>query len=360
MSKLDLYLNPSLDKLRLIQDPIADQAVRILIQFPENISLINNWKEIPSVYPRDFHPELVVFFDFYKSMSLNVPNKIIERGQEFFDKKGDLYLAMLGFYSLPYCYAFADGAQVLVRSKRILDSIGERLGETGTFIMEIFKPGAFLSSNKAFLVCAKVRLIHAFSRYFVEKYGVDWNSDFGKPINQEDMIGTNLAFSLIVLRGWRKLGYKVTSEDTDLVLNYWNWIGNLMGIQTEYWPSNSKEAFELEKSIRNRHLRTSQAGISLINALKNYYQKTIPDPLIASQTASLLVFFLGKEASKALNLKSNIKISGDLLGLIFRLSGFKNQGSQTGYNGILRQMKENQIQQFGKELQISLPTLNRS
>lgn len=360
MNKLDLYRNSSLDKLRLIQDPIADQAVRILVQSPENISLINNWSEIPIIYPDDFPLELLVFFDFYKTTSLNKPIKILEKGQEFFDKKGDLYLAMLGFYSLPYCYAFADGAQVLVRSKRILDSIGERLGETGTFIMEIFEPGAFLSSNKAFLVCAKVRLIHAFSRYFVEKYGINWNPDFGKPINQEDMIGTNLAFSLIVLRGWRKLGFKVTIEDTELVLNYWKWIGNLMGIQTEYWPNNSKEAFELEKSIRKRHLKSSQAGVSLINALKNYYQKTIPDPFLASQTESVLVFFLGKEASKALDLKSNLTISGDLLGLIFRLSGFKNQGKQTGYNGILKQMKENQIQQFEKELQISLPTLNRS
>lgn len=360
MNKLDLYSNPSLDKLRSIQDPLADQAVINLIKFPENISLINQWAEIPEFYPPNFDGELLLFFDFYKNTSLNVPFKIIQKGQEFFEKKGDLYLAMLGFYSLPYCYAFADGAQVLVRSKRILDSIGERLGETGLFIMEIFKPGAFLSSKDAFLVCAKVRLIHAFSRYFVEKYANDWNPSFGKPINQEDMIGTNLAFSLIVLRGWRKLGFKVTSEESDLVLNYWKWIGTLMGIETQYWPDTSKEAFELEKSIRTRHLKKSQAGISLINALKNYYQKNIPDTLLAAQTESLLFFFLGKEASQALDLKPDFKISGDLLGLIFRLSGLKNQGKSSGHKGFAKQLKENQIAQFGKELQINLPLLNRS
>jgi hypothetical protein len=360
VNKLDLYRNSSLDDLRSYQDLPADRAAQILIQYPENISLINSWTEIPDSLPIDFPTELIAFFEFYKAIAENIPLPIIQKGQEFFEKKGDLYLAMLGFYSLPYCYAFADGAQVLVRSKRILESIGERLGETGTFILEIFKPGAFISSREAYLVCAKVRLIHAFSRYFVVKYATDWNPDFGKPINQEDMIGTNLAFSLIVLRGWRKLGFKVTPEDTSLVLSYWKWIGALMGIQTDYWPDTSKEAFELEKSIRKRHLKSSQAGISLINALKKYYQNHLPDPILASQTEQILVFFLGKQASEALGLKSTFAIQGDLLGLVFSMAGFKNQGKSASYVSFAKQMKANQLDQFGKELKISLPTLNRS
>jgi hypothetical protein len=133
-----------------------------------------------------------------------------------------------------------------------------------------------------------------------------------------------------------------------------------MGIQTEYWPDTSKEAFELEKSIRNRHLKSSQAGISLIYALKKYYQNHLPDPILASQTEEILVFFLGKQASEALGLKSSFKIQGDLLGLIFSIAGFKNQGKSVGYVSFAKQMKANQLVQFGKELKISLPTLNRS
>ena len=82
---------------------------------------------------------------------------------------------MLGFYSLPYCYAFADGAQVLVRSKRITDEVGMRLSETALFLLDCFVPGTFIHENKSLLTIAKVRLIHAFSRYFVSKYAKDWN-----------------------------------------------------------------------------------------------------------------------------------------------------------------------------------------
>lgn len=359
MSKLHLYRNTYLDDLRQIQDDPADQAVRVLVEIPQFISLINSWKEIPTSFPEDFPSKLQSFFRFYEEASKKVPSEILKKGQELFNQMGDLYLAMLGFYSLPYCYAFTDGAQVLVRSKRILDSIGERLGETGSFVLEIFKPGAFVISKDAYLVCAKVRLIHAFSRFFVEKYAKDWNPDFGKPINQEDMIGTNLAFSLIVLRGWRKLGFKVSAAETTLIMQYWKWVGKLMGINTEFWPDNSKEAFELEKLIRIRHLRKSEAGLKLIGALKNYYQSSIPDPILSPQTESILAFFLGKEAAKALDLKSTITIQGDLLGLIFKLSGWRTSGSKS-YSGFARQMKRSQLEQFGKELKINLPEINRS
>lgn len=360
MSKLNLYQNSYLDDLRQIQDLPADQAVRVLVENPSFITLINSWTEIPVIIPDDFPVELKRFFEFYHLVNQQIPEETLKRGQALFNQKGDLYLAMLGFYSLPYCYAFADGAQVLVRSKRILESIGERLGETGSFVLEIFRPGAFIISQEGYLVCAKVRLIHAFSRFFVEKYAKDWNSDFGKPINQEDMIGTNLAFSLIVLRGWRKLGFKVSPEETSLIMQYWKWIGGLMGIDTGYWPDNSKEAFELEKLIRKRHLRRSEAGLKLIGALKGYYQSSIPDRLLSSQTESILSFFLGKEGSKALELKSSVSIQGGLLGLIFKLSGFRNSGSAKGYAGFASQMKNGQMEQFGKVLKISLPELIRS
>lgn len=360
MSKLNLYQNSYLDDLRQIQDIPADQAVKVLVEFPQFISVINSWKEIPNTIGEDFPKGLRSFFSFYQEENLKIPTEILNKGQELFNRKGDLYLAMLGFYSLPYCYSFADGAQVLVRSKRILESIGERLGETGSFVLEIFKPGAFISSKEAFLVCAKVRLIHAFSRFFVENYAIDWNPDFGKPINQEDMIGTNLAFSLIVLRGWRKLGYKVSTVETTLIMQYWKWVGDLMGINTDYWPDNPKEAFELEKLIRIRHIRKSEAGLKLIGALKGYYQGTIPDPIISSQTERILAFFLGKEAANALELKSTITFQGDLLGLIFKLSGWKTTGSSKSYAGFARQMRRSQLEQFGKELKINLPELNRS
>ncbi|SEG12704.1 oxygenase MpaB family protein [Algoriphagus boritolerans] len=360
MGKLHLYTDSLFDTLRDRQDDLADCAVLSLIKHPDWIKLINSWQTIPDDSPSDFDTDLVRFFEFYKQKETSTEPGTLKNGQRFFAENGQLYTAMLGLYSLPYCYAFADGAEVLVRSKRIIDSIGERLGETGSFVMEIFKPGAFTSERSAFLVCAKVRLIHAFSRYFISHYAKDWDNAYGKPVNQEDMLGTNLAFSQIVLRGLLKLGISLTEAQHQAILAYWKWIGELIGIDVNIWPETSKEAFELDKLIRKRHIRASEAGQKLIGALLNYYRKTIPDPILIDQIEGIVAFFLGKDASKALNLTSNRLIQGDLLGLVLKLNGQKNRRTKNTYVNLKRNLDQQQIQQFGRLMIIKLPEIARS
>lgn len=360
MEKLQFYTNSVFDQLRQRQDSLADQAVSVLVKNPALISEINSWQVIPEHLPIEFPKELDDFFGFYVEKVGRYSEAQLRPAQDFFEEKGDLYLAMLGFYSLPYCYAFADGAQVLVRSNRILDQIGERLGETASYILEIFKPGAFSKQDEAYLICANVRLIHAFSRYFIQLYAKDWDLAFGQPVNQEDMLGTNLAFSHIVMRGLGKMGLSATEKQYESILIYWKWIGELMGIETKFWPTTTKEAFELDKLIRKRHLKSSEAGQRLVNGLLQFYQKTIPDPVLNAQAESILSFFLGQEASQALNLKSGIKVPGEILGLVFNYSGRKNFGGKKGYAGLKKNLQTQQMTQFGKVLKIQLPELKRT
>jgi len=360
VEKLQFYTNSVFDQLRQRQDPLADQAVLALVQTPSLISSINSWKIIPDKLNQDFPAELKSFFDFYLEKSKEYSEAELLPAQDFFEEKGDLYLAMLGFYSLPYCYAFADGAQVLVRSNRILDQIGERLGETASFVLEIFRPGAFSIQDSAYLICAKVRLIHAFSRYFISQYAKDWDLAYGQPVNQEDMLGTNLAFSHIVLRGFGKMGATPSEKEYESVLIYWKWIGELMGIDTQFWPTSTKEAFELDKLIRKRHLKSSEAGQRLVAGLLHFYQKTIPDPVLNSQAEGILSFFLGKEGSEALALKPGLKVPGEILGLVFNFSGRKNFGGKKGYNALKKNLTAQQMVQFGRVLEIRLPELKRT
>tara|TARA_R110002020_G_scaffold97655_1_gene232731 strand:+ start:6386 stop:7465 length:1080 start_codon:yes stop_codon:yes gene_type:complete len=359
VSKLQLYKNIEFDRLRTIQDPLADQLVSQLLLNPELIQLINSWEEIPERIETSFPKEFQDYFNFFLNQN-QLQEEVLVQGQKLFDEKGDLYLAMLGFYSLPYTYSFGDGAEVLVRSKRILNDIGRRLGETGSFILDIFEPGAFLTNKKAFLTCAKVRLIHAFSRYLISKYATDWNEEFGKPINQEDLLGTNISFSLIVIRGWKKMGFKVNSTEVNELMSYWKWIGKMLGIHESYWPENAKEAFALEKLMRKRHMKYSDAGNQLMRALVKHYKSTIPDQLLATQVEPILNFFLGKEASAAVGIQSSIPVNGELLGLVFKFSGWKTYGATKGYAQIARQFDSNQKLLFGERLKINLPVLNRS
>ena len=360
MQKLKLYTDSFFDELRQREDLLADRAVFSLAQNPSLCAIINDWETIPDVLPEQFSEEISDFFKFYQHKSQEAEKKVLEGAQTFFEEKGDLYLAMLGFYSLPYCYAFADGAEVLVRSNRIVDQIGERLGETSWFVMEIFRPGAFLSSKEAYLTCAKVRLIHAFSRFFIHSHAKDWDESYGKPVNQEDMLGTNLAFSFIVLRGLTKMGFAPSEKQQTDVLCYWKWIGELMGIDVTFWPESPKEAFELDRHIRKRHLKSSPAGQKLIQSLISFYEEAIPEPLIQTKVQGILRFFLGKEAADVLGLEKTGTYSGDLLGLMFTFLGWKNYGGKKGYSSIRRNLVQQQKERFGRVLEISLPRFNRT
>ncbi len=360
MNLLAQYTNTNFDQLRLKQDTLADQAVEVLISQPNLASEINSWLVIPAKLPEYFPEELLLYFEFYLHKEKEFSGGEHRLAQEFFEQRGDMYLAVLGFYSLPYCYAFAAGAQVLVRSQRILDQIGERLGETTRFVLDIFKPGAFTSQDEAYLACAKVRLIHAYSRFFIRKYYKDWSPDFGEPINQEDLLGTNLAFSHIVLRGMTKLGMSPSAKEHQAVLRYWKWIGGLMGIEPSLWPSTAKEAFELDRLIRKRHLKASDAGKKLTKALLEFYQKNIPDSFLTSQLEGLLSYFLGKEASKAVGISGQTQVPGDILGLFLKFSGFRTFGAIKTHASLKKNLELQQMLQFGRILQLKLPEGNRS
>lgn len=360
MGKLSLYTNKNLDVLRSGGDRLADQAIGFLVNQPDWCEKINSWKVLPTVEESvDFPKELKSFIQFFHTQPDFISPEKIKTSQDFFDKEGNLYLSLLGFYSLPYCYAFADGAQVLVRSKRITDEVGMRLSETALFLLDCFVPGTFIEENKSLLTIAKVRLIHAFSRYFVSKYAKDWNPDWGLPINQEDMIGTNLAFSLLVMRGMEKLNRFPGLETHEAVLHYWKVIGHYLGIDIAYWPETAKESFELEKLIRKRHVRPSEAGNTLIRSLLGFYEKSIPDAALSSLSETLVAYFVGKEVAGVLGIKEKAKLPKSVNALVLDFNFLKQSGGNPSYLKTRTQFLEQSKNQFGKELRLNIPVPKR-
>lgn len=361
MNKLKLYQDSYLNEAREQTDPLADEAVMYLYQHPDWILQINQFEDLPFGEELKSMPlPLSHFFSAFEEVPSWLIDEKVRRAQQFFGQEGNMYLTLLGFYALPYCYAFADGAQVLVRSKRITDDIGMRLTETALFLLDCFRPGTFLDDTKSLLSIAKVRLIHAFSRFFIKKYGNDWNMQWGQPVNQEDMIGTNLAFSLLVMRGMEKLGRFPGKETHEAVLHYWKLIGFYLGINISFWPETAKEAFELEKIIRRRHMRSSDAGRILVNSLINYYRKSIPDENLAGIAETMMAYFVGEQASEALGISQKIKLPKELYAFTLDLSFFRQYGTGSSYVKTRRIFMEQTKEQFGKEIKLQLPYQKRS
>ena len=75
---------------------------------------------------------------------------------------------------------------------------------------------------------------------------------------------------------------------------------------------------------------------------------------------ALLSYFLGKEASKAVGISGNIQVPGDFLGLFLKSSGLKTFGAVKNHESLRKNLERQQIQQFGRILQLKLPEANRS
>lgn len=72
-----------------------------------------------------------------------------------------------------------------------------------------------------------------------------WNSAYwGIPINQTDMIATHLQFSLLIMRGLRLLGARISSEEAKGILHLWNMASYWMGVDLERLPKNEAACWE--------------------------------------------------------------------------------------------------------------------
>ncbi len=270
------YSTAQLAHARTLQDPLADAAAAACFndkdapQFREMLArLSTNNASLPEELPQP----LAQFFVQTSSLPAWANADTLKRARRFFDRNALQIMSLLGSYALPYCYAAADGAQVLHLSERIRRDTQNRLLETALFVFDLFENEAFMPSGRALRSIQKVRLIHATIRYHILRHGTLWNEAWGQPINQEDMAGTNLAFSLIILRGLKKIGCTVSQAEAEAWLHAWRVVGYLMGVSEELLPESPREAAVLERLIRKRNFKPSEAGQVLTASLLHYYEQ---------------------------------------------------------------------------------------
>lgn len=294
------FPNELMDRFRQTGDEVADNIILQVFQQTEMTGLRDFFKwlntneaEYPLAIVNDFvnqKPELPDFADW----------KVMQKGMNFFQENQERIGIMLACLALPYCYAGADGARVLAKSQRIQNDTLKRLEETGEFIFTVMQEKNW-QNGIAFRKILKVRLMHAAIRFFSEYYG-SWDNTWGKPVNQEDMAGTNGAFSYIVIRGLRKSGKTPAEIEEEAYLHLWNVISNIMGVEKALIPNNLREAFTLDKVIAKRQFRPSEEGRLLTKALLQTLESFVPNPLLKAFPAAQMRFLLGDEVADLLGI----------------------------------------------------------
>jgi hypothetical protein len=350
------FPNTLLDRYRQQGDAPADAAIAAVVESngPTGLRSLMQWLANTSDFSTDSqHPAIQAFFAEYGRLPAWAEPDRMKRGMTFFKKHAQQIGLTLGFFSLPYSYLGAHGAQVLWLTERIKNDTARRLQETGEWVFAVnnakewsFDPtGSARHEATAIRRTQKIRLIHAGARWFSLHSG-RWNMDWGYPVNQEDMAGTSLSFSYIVLQGLRKAKVSMTEQEEEDYLHHINVIGYLNGVAEELIPTNMREAYNLGTAIARRQFAPSEAGVgltrSLLNAIASVASSSqLPPPGAAPTTrgarqgavgpetirnlaAGEMRFFMGDEYADWLGIP-NVPVEKRVAGLLNRLPIFQRQ-----------------------------------
>jgi hypothetical protein len=79
-----------------------------------------------------------------------------------------------------------------------------------------------------------------------------WDTErWGIPVNQHDMLGTSLLFSIILLDGLRTLGVHVPYDDGERYMQLWRYSSHLIGVDPDLLPSSEVEAMRYAELIQS-------------------------------------------------------------------------------------------------------------
>lgn len=316
-----------LNEKRQKKDPLADNVIAKIIEsgFEEKINevfsaLVRNDSYEPdhfSALPKDIFDIVTNYFEQTSELPDWADSKLIKKGEQVFGLYGPEIFMLLNVKSLPLCYTCGKGAKVLFMTGRLtekrgnIDPLARRLMETAQMILNAMSPGGLSKGGKGIVTLQKVRLIHASIRYFLtnEKYNkAGWDaSEYGQPINQEDLAGTLMSFGPIIISGLTQLNIKLTNEEKNAYMHCWKVIGHTMGLDQDLLPDTYEQGWTLTEKILKQQSIPSSDGVALADSCIAFMQYMIPGNLLDDVPAYLIWYFF-QDISKATDL--------DLAGMI--------------------------------------------
>ncbi len=156
-----------------------------------------------------------------------------------------LGFAALAMLALPIIYSWPAGNKPLALSGQLVHRASQRLKDTTRYVFAVCQPEGLSRFSEGFAMTVRVRLIHAQVRRLLLASG-QWRSEaWGAPINQCHMAGTNLMFSVGVLDGLTRLGYRFERVEREALVHLWRYAGYLLGVEHELLIADEFEGHRL-------------------------------------------------------------------------------------------------------------------
>jgi hypothetical protein len=272
-----LFQDAALEALRGIGDPGLDSVAQddnaiasyfqvvgksgVDIAFEEAIS-DDDREEVAKVVAKDVDDAIAELTSYGVD-----PATVISRARGRFTYFGDEVCASLLLAGLPDAYATAWGSRVLVAHGDLVWALPRRVRETAMFLMTVLSSYETEAGKKAsdtiVEACAPLRLFHEMLRKLLRRDEDALRRAVGDenamPINQEDLLGTLLTFTITTFDVLDRFGVKWNDDDREAYLLFWDIVGAALGIGTgavsdelSKARKRSTEKFDVPRPLRPR------------------------------------------------------------------------------------------------------------
>ncbi|MGH2610484.1 MAG: oxygenase MpaB family protein, partial [Tepidiformaceae bacterium] len=250
-----------LDYHRFVGDVEADAAVAVILRDPALTApqffrwLVRNDSPVPADVP----PPIAHYFQD-TALPAFAREDLIRDGQRVFTKWGPQICMALFCASLPVGYSADRIVRILHSTGRLETDALRRVFETAQMLFNALDQGGLGPEGRGIRSSQRVRLMHAGVRHLIAAADADladqaridgrphaplWPLEWGKPINQEDLAGTLLTFTIVVFDALEKLGVRLTADERAAYMHTWRVIGHFMGIMDDMLPRDEADGRRL-------------------------------------------------------------------------------------------------------------------
>ena len=260
-----------LDGLRRQGDPLADGCLAELAETLKDEDFRDLFKRLrrnDTPIPRDAPEPLARYIKQARTLPCFAGDAVdlarVERGQKVFMTHLFPAAMVLLMKSLPEGYATPNLSLVLSETGNLERRTYRRLLGVLQMLVNVSEVGGFAPGGKGLITLAKVRLLHASVRQLVHQRLSRYEDRYGVPVNLEDMLGTIMGFSYLVVAGLEKLRIALDPEEAEDFYYLWRVAGLMMGIHPAgepdsdaYMPPDLARAAVFYQSYSRRHYVTA-------------------------------------------------------------------------------------------------------
>jgi hypothetical protein len=298
--------NPEfLAAMRQEQDPLADTIIRDIFHEGDQAAVDDVFAKIvrsDDPIPPGLPPKAIAYFQSTAALPPWADLEQIALAQRLFTRAGWATATGLFCSALPQAYAARNGARVLLGTTGMTMHVERRIFETAQFIFDVLDEGAFGPAGRGVRAAQKVRLLHATIRHLtLRQAGWDPRA-WGVPINQEDLAGTLMTFSCVILDAFDSLRIPYTAEEGEAFLHTWAVVGHLLGVDARLIPKSVVDGNALMERIRATQWVASPEGNTLGKALIAFMQKYLPGRAFDGLPVSMMRELAGDHCADLLGL----------------------------------------------------------